>query len=37
MKNALANGIMKAATNNGEKKLHQLFGCFGFNTVLIEK
>lgn len=34
---ALANNIIETARNNGEKKLQQLFGSLGFNTILIEK
>lgn len=34
---AIESGVLQMATENGEKKLRQLFGCFGFNTVLIER
>ena len=34
---AIKSGVLQMATENGEKKLRQLFGCFGFNTVLIER
>lgn len=34
---AISNGIYNVASDNGEKKLRQLFTSFGFNTVIIEK